>query len=188
VHPPFHCDRGRKGRWESWFFITADYTFGHSAQDDTTKFIQAAGGTVIGSAVFPFPETHDFSAYLLKAQASDPGADVVASKTLPIGRTAKVTNLETGKSALVKAEDRGRLPKGWLVDLTPATAKKLVLTKKVGVAPVSPSRPQSLTPRSPENRDTSGRAAYSAVADSPAGVRICSASASIVVATVSGNS
>jgi len=67
----------------------------------------------------------------------DLGADVVASKTLPIGSTAKVTNLETGKSALVKVEDRGKLPKGRLVDLTPATAKKLGLTKKEGVAPVS---------------------------------------------------
>jgi rare lipoprotein A len=67
----------------------------------------------------------------------DLGADVVASKTLPIGSTAKVTNLETGKSAFVKVEDRGRLPKGRLVDVTPATAKKLGLTKKEGVTPVS---------------------------------------------------
>ncbi len=64
-----------KGGGDSWFFITADYTFGHVAQDDSTKFIQAAGGKVVGSAVFPFPETHDFSAFLLKAQAS--GAKVL---------------------------------------------------------------------------------------------------------------
>ena len=64
-----------KSGGDSWFFITADYTFGHTAQDDTTKFILAAGGKVIGSAVFPFPETHDFSAFLLKAQAS--GAKVL---------------------------------------------------------------------------------------------------------------
>ena len=64
-------------------------------------------------------------------------ADVVASNSLPLGSTAKVTNLETGKSALVKVEDRGRLPKGRLVDLTPATAKKLGLTRRQGVAAVS---------------------------------------------------
>ena len=64
-----------KSGGDSWFFITADYTFGHTAQEDTTKFIQAAGGKVIGSALFPFPETHDFSAFLLKAQAS--GAKVL---------------------------------------------------------------------------------------------------------------
>ncbi len=64
-----------KGGGDSWFFITADYTFGHTAQADTTKFIEAAGGKVVGSALFPFPDTHDFSAYLLKAQAS--GAKVL---------------------------------------------------------------------------------------------------------------
>jgi rare lipoprotein A len=67
----------------------------------------------------------------------DLGADVVASKTLPIGSTAKVTNLETGKSALVKVEDRGKLPKGRLVDLTPSTARKIGLSQKQGVASVS---------------------------------------------------
>ncbi len=64
-----------KGGGDSWFFITADYTFGHTAQADTTKFIEAAGGKVVGSALFPFPDTHDFSAFLLKAQAS--GAKVL---------------------------------------------------------------------------------------------------------------
>jgi branched-chain amino acid transport system substrate-binding protein len=59
-----------KSGGDSWFFITADYTFGHVFQRDTTEFIQAAGGRVVGSAQFPFPETTDFSAYLLQAQAS----------------------------------------------------------------------------------------------------------------------
>ena len=59
-----------KSGGDSWFFITADYTFGHIFQRDTTEFIQAAGGKVVGSAKFPFPETTDFSAYLLQAQAS----------------------------------------------------------------------------------------------------------------------
>ena len=59
-----------KSGGDSWFFITADYTFGHIFQHDTTEFIQAAGGKVVGSAKFPFPETTDFSAYLLQAQAS----------------------------------------------------------------------------------------------------------------------
>jgi branched-chain amino acid transport system substrate-binding protein len=64
-----------KSGGDTWFFITADYTFGHTAQDDSTRFIEAAGGKVIGSVSFPFPETHDFSAFLLKAQAS--GAKVL---------------------------------------------------------------------------------------------------------------
>jgi rare lipoprotein A len=65
----------------------------------------------------------------------DTSADVVASNSLPLGSKAKVTNLETGKSAVVTVEDRGRLPKG-RVDLTPATAQKIGLSQKQGVAPV----------------------------------------------------
>jgi branched-chain amino acid transport system substrate-binding protein len=61
---------------KTWYFITADYTFGHIFQRDTTEFVQAAGGKVIGSALFPFPDTTDYSAFLLQAQAS--GAQVLA--------------------------------------------------------------------------------------------------------------
>ena len=66
----------------------------------------------------------------------DASADVAASNSLPLGSKAKVTNLETGKSAVVTVEDRGRLPKG-RVDLTPATAQKIGLSQKQGVAPVA---------------------------------------------------
>jgi rare lipoprotein A len=69
-------------------------------------------------------------------KALDTSADVIASNSLPLGSKAKVTNLETGKSAVVTVEDRGRLPKG-RVDLTPATAQKVGLSQKQGVAPVS---------------------------------------------------
>jgi branched-chain amino acid transport system substrate-binding protein len=65
-----------KSGGDTWFFITADYTFGHIFQADTTRFVEAAGGRVVGSVKFPFPETTDFSSYLLQAQAS--GAKVVA--------------------------------------------------------------------------------------------------------------
>jgi branched-chain amino acid transport system substrate-binding protein len=58
-----------------WFFVTADYVFGHQLQADTTRFVEQAGGTVVGSRVYPFPETSDFSAILLQAQAS--GANVI---------------------------------------------------------------------------------------------------------------
>jgi branched-chain amino acid transport system substrate-binding protein len=61
---------------KKWFFITADYTFGHSIEDDTTALLKAAGGTKLGSITYPFPGTTDFSSYLLQAQAS--GADVLA--------------------------------------------------------------------------------------------------------------
>jgi branched-chain amino acid transport system substrate-binding protein len=54
----------------TWYFITADYAFGHAIERDTTRFVEAAGGKVIGASRYPFPQTTDFSAFLLQAQAS----------------------------------------------------------------------------------------------------------------------
>lgn len=59
-----------------------------------------------------------------------------ASKTLPLGTTAKVTNLKTGKSAVVKIQDRGPFVQGRIVDLSPATARAVGITPREGVAPV----------------------------------------------------
>jgi branched-chain amino acid transport system substrate-binding protein len=56
---------------DSWFFITADYAFGHALERDTAGFVRAAGGRVLGSVRTPFPGTSDFSAFLLQAQASN---------------------------------------------------------------------------------------------------------------------
>jgi branched-chain amino acid transport system substrate-binding protein len=55
---------------DSWFFITADYAFGHALERDTGNFVRAQGGRVLGNARYPFPATTDFSAFLLQAQAS----------------------------------------------------------------------------------------------------------------------
>ena len=64
------------GGGDSWYFITADYAFGHAIQHDTTKLLAAAGGGVAGSSAYPFPGTTDFSSYLLAAKAS--GANVLS--------------------------------------------------------------------------------------------------------------
>lgn len=55
---------------DSWYFLTADYAFGHQLERDTAGFVQRAGGRVLGTARFPFPGTSDFSSFLLQAQAS----------------------------------------------------------------------------------------------------------------------
>ena len=65
------------------------------------------------------------------------GSSAAASKTLPIGTKARVTNLETGKSAEVTIKDRGPVPRGRVVDLTPHTATQIGLTRKEGIAPVT---------------------------------------------------
>ena len=59
---------------KSWFFITADYAFGHSLEKDASEVVTQAGGKVLGSARHPFPGS-DFSSFLLKAQSS--GAQVI---------------------------------------------------------------------------------------------------------------
>jgi len=60
---------------KSWYFLTADYTFGHALERDTGAAVTAAGGKVAGSSKHP-RESSDFSSFLLQAQGS--GADVVA--------------------------------------------------------------------------------------------------------------
>jgi rare lipoprotein A len=59
-----------------------------------------------------------------------------ASITLPLGTTARVTNLETGRSAIVTIRDRGPYVQGRIVDLSPATARKIGLARKQGLAKV----------------------------------------------------
>jgi branched-chain amino acid transport system substrate-binding protein len=54
---------------DSWFFITADYAFGHALERDTTAIIKANGGTVLGAIRHP-QDTPDLSSFLLRAQSS----------------------------------------------------------------------------------------------------------------------
>jgi rare lipoprotein A len=59
-----------------------------------------------------------------------------ASRTLPLGTTAKVTNIETGKSAIVTIQDRGPYVDGRIVDLSPGTAQKIGITRRQGLSKV----------------------------------------------------
>jgi branched-chain amino acid transport system substrate-binding protein len=54
---------------KTWFFLTADYAFGHSLESDTTNVVKASGGTVLGSVRHPLSAS-DFSSFLLQAQSS----------------------------------------------------------------------------------------------------------------------
>ena len=54
---------------DSWFFLTADYAFGHALERDTAAVVTKNGGKVVGSVKVPL-NTQDFSSYLLQAQAS----------------------------------------------------------------------------------------------------------------------
>jgi len=80
----------------NWFFITADYAFGHALQRDATKFIQAAGGNVVGTALHPL-NTLDFSSFILQAQASR--ADVIGLATS--GRDVQTALKQAGEFGVV---------------------------------------------------------------------------------------
>src|SRR5439155_7956020 len=69
-----------------WFFLTADYAFGHALERDTEAVVLKAGGKVLGKVRHPFPSS-DFSSFLLQAQGSkakviglaNAGADTINS-------------------------------------------------------------------------------------------------------------
>src|SRR5260370_938974 len=71
---------------DTWFFLTADYAFGHALEHDTAAVVKKNGGKVLGKVRHPFPGT-DFSSFLLQAQASkakiiglaNAGADTINS-------------------------------------------------------------------------------------------------------------
>ena len=92
-----------KAGGDSWFFITADYAFGHALERDTGNFVKAAGGKVNGAVRYPFPATSDFSSFLVQAQSSrakvigfaNAGADTINSikQAAEFGITRRGTKL-----------------------------------------------------------------------------------------------
>lgn len=101
----------------------------------------------------PAPGKLDFSAHARTGVASfyasqffwrrmadgapmDPHGNNAASRTLPLGTVARVTDVETGRSAIVKIEDRGPYVGGRIVDLSPTTARKIGITARQGLARV----------------------------------------------------
>lgn len=63
-----------KNGGDTWFFLTADYAFGHALEADTSKVVTASGGKVVGSVKVPM-NTSDFSSYLVRAKSS--GAKII---------------------------------------------------------------------------------------------------------------
>jgi rare lipoprotein A len=93
-----------------------------------------SGSTRLGKASF---YAQNFANRLMaNGRRMDPRGDNAASRTLPLGTTAKVINMRTGQSAIVSIDDRGPYVKGRIVDLSPATARQIGITQRVGVAEV----------------------------------------------------
>ncbi len=99
-----------KAGGDSWFFITADYVFGKSLEEDTAAVVKASGGKVLGSVRHP-QSTADFSSYLLQAQASgskvigmaNAGADTI--NTIKQAKEFGITPKQTLAGLLVFISD-----------------------------------------------------------------------------------
>ncbi len=99
--------------------------------------IDRSGKKRVGKASF---YAHMFAGRkMADGKAMDPQHDNAASRTLPLGTTAKVTNLETGKSAFVTIQDRGPYVDGRIVDLSPSTAREIGFSHRQGIARVEVS-------------------------------------------------
>jgi rare lipoprotein A len=96
---------------------------------------------------------------MANGQRMDLKGDNAASRTLPLGTTAKVTNLKTGLSTVVTIQDRGPYVDGRMIDLSPGTAAKIGLTRKEGLTKVEVSPIAVPMP--------DGRIKFGAAADDP---------------------
>jgi len=105
-----------------------------SSQYSNKPALDLSGGKRFGKASF---YANFFAGRkMADGKIMDPQTNNAASRTLPLGTTAKVTNLETGQSAVVTIQDRGPYVGGRIVDLSPATAQKIGITKREGIAKV----------------------------------------------------
>jgi len=105
--------------------------------------LDLSGRTRVGKASFYSPKFNGRK--MADGSRMDPRGDSAASKTLPLGTTAKVTNLETGESAVVTIRDRGPHVPGRIVDLSPASARQVGIDGHDGVSKVAVT-PLSLPP------------------------------------------
>jgi len=94
---------------DSWFFITADYAFGHNLEDVATGLLRKAGGQVLGDALHPLGSS-DFSSYLLSARAS--GAKVIA---LANGGSDLINTIKQAHEFRIPAEGGVLLPFGMFI-------------------------------------------------------------------------
>ena len=125
-----------KAGGKSWYFLTADYSFGTALQNDATTAVKAAGGSVAGSVRHPL-STADFSSFLLQAQSSkaqilglaNAGGDTVnaikAANEFGVTKTMKLAGLlmfiNDVHSLGLKATQGMYLTDSWYWDQTPET-------------------------------------------------------------------
>jgi rare lipoprotein A len=121
----------------------ADAASAQQAAPHATPKLDLSGRTRVGKASFYSSKFNGRK--MADGTRMDPHSDNAASKTLPLGTTAKVTNLETGESAVVTIRDRGPHVRGRIVDLSPDSARQVGIDRHEGVSKVAVT-PLSLPP------------------------------------------
>lgn len=127
-----------EGGGKSWFFLTADYAFGHALEADTSNVVKAKGGTVVGAVRTPL-NASDFSSFLLQAQNSkaqilglaNAGGDTInsikAAREFGITKTMKLAGLlifiSDVHSLGLKNTEGLQFTTSWYWDLNDATRK-----------------------------------------------------------------
>ncbi|MDB5800790.1 MAG: transporter substrate-binding protein [Rhodocyclales bacterium] len=125
-----------KGGGKSWYFLTADYAFGQSLEQDTAAVVKASGGTVVGTVKHPLSAS-DFSSFMLQAQASkaqvlglaNAGGDLInsvkAAREFGVTKTMKLAGLlvfiTDVHSLGLQATQGMQLTDGWYWDSSPET-------------------------------------------------------------------
>jgi rare lipoprotein A len=105
-----------------------------AASDPAARGMDVSAREQIGVASF-YSSTF-FGRTMADGNPMNPHGNNAASRTLPLGTLATVTNIDTGRSAVIRIEDRGPYVDGRIIDLSPATARKIGITARQGVAKV----------------------------------------------------
>lgn len=114
-----------------------DQAASHRPAHPQSSQLDRSGRAVEGRASFIAPSLANRK--MADGDRLDPNANVIASKTLPLGTKARVTNPATGKSTVVTVTDRGPFVKGRVADVSPRVADDLdIRDKGVGKVVIKP--------------------------------------------------
>jgi peptidoglycan lytic transglycosylase len=150
--------------WTAHPDVAAGNTAGHASASGTERSATRPQPDLSGrerTGIASFYAARFAGRTMADGTRMNPHGDNAASRTLPLGTIAQVTDLATHKSALVTIQDRGPYVKGRIVDLSPATARSIGITPRIGIArvrvtplvvPLPDGRVRRLASAAPEDR------------------------------------
>lgn len=144
---------------KTWYFITANYTFGQSLQDLTSAVVEQQGGKVVGKSVYPFPETMDFSSFLLSAASAKPNVVAFANAAADLANCVKQMREFNMDKTVIPAALGGFITDVHSMGLGVAQGMLVTETFYWDLNPRTRAFTQRLLPSSPRNYPNSEHAA-----------------------------